>query len=127
MPQGSAPRRGPVGAAARGVPGTAPSARGARVRAVAELLARPRVVLERAAPRARDRLGVLLLDPPHHHAEVECLDDDTDTGWLENFIDRRRDLLGEAFLHLKAAREDVDDARNLRQPDDVLLGDVRNV
>ena len=37
------------------------------------------------------------------------------------------DLLGEPLLHLQAAREHLDDARQLGQPDDAAVRDVRDV
>ena len=46
---------------------------------------------------------------------------------IEHVLDRLRDLLGEPLLHLEPAREHLDDARQLREPDDAPVGDVRDV
>src|SRR5690606_19065691 len=42
-----------------------------------ELLARPQILQEHTLHRARDRLRVLLLHTPHHHAQVIRLADHT--------------------------------------------------
>src|SRR3954469_21272150 len=55
------------------------------------------------------------------------LDDDTDAARLEYFLDGARYLLGETLLHLEAAGEDLDDAWQLGQPDDLAVRDVANV
>ncbi len=41
--------------------------------------------------------------------------------------ERLGDLVGQPFLHLQAAREDLDEARDLAQPDDAALRDVGDV
>src|SRR3989344_4781274 len=43
------------------------------------------------------------------------------------FLDGLGDLLGHAFLDLNAARENIYDARNLREPDDSAVGDVSHM
>src|SRR5207247_3834579 len=80
----------------------------ARVGKVEELLPRLRVVLERSADRARDRLRVLFFDAAHHHAEVIRFDDDADARGLKHFVQGTGDLFRETLLHLEPARKDID-------------------
>jgi len=70
---------------------------------------------------------VLLAHPPHHHAQVLRLEDDGDAFRLEHLHERVSDLLRQVFLRLQAARIDIDDARDLREADDVLAGEVGDV
>ena len=55
------------------------------------------------APRIELVIGgrVLLGDPPHHHAQVDRLDDHRDALGLEHLLERLGDLRGEALLHLE--------------------------
>jgi DNA-binding transcriptional ArsR family regulator len=46
---------------------------------------------------------------------------------LEDLHERIRKLLTDALLHREAAREQPDEARQLRQPEDVLMGDVAHI
>src|SRR3569623_300160 len=49
-------------------------------------------------------------------------------GPAQRLVERRRDLRGEMLLRLQPMRECIDEARNLRQPDDAIdrrIGDVR--
>ena len=55
--------------------------------------------------------GVLFLDPAHHHAQVASLDHDADALRLDGFLDGLCDLHSQALLHLQAAGEDFDQAR----------------
>jgi hypothetical protein len=67
-----------------------------------ELGARHRAVAEGAEHVGGDGLRVLLLHPPHQHAEMHGLDHDADPARGERVVDRLRDLCGEALLHLEA-------------------------
>ena len=55
---------------------------------------------------------MLALDHDHHAQRIEVL------------LQRVRDLVGEALLHLQAAREHIHDARNLAQADHLVTRDV---
>src|SRR5256885_3055738 len=78
-----------------------------------EFIARLAVVAERAAQRAGDGLGVLLLYAAHHHAQVIRLDHDADARRLEDAAERIGNLIGEPLLDLEPPRKDLDDAGNL--------------
>src|SRR5579883_2515825 len=54
--------------------------------------------------------GVLLLDAAHHHAEVAGFDDHADALRRDDVLNGVGNLAGEAFLHLQAAGEDLDEA-----------------
>src|SRR5688572_4015280 len=101
--------------------------RPAVVRQVEEFLARLRIVPEHAAQCGRDGLGVLFLYSAHHHAQMVSFDDDADTEWIQNLAQGFGNLLGETLLHLKSLGENVDDARELRQPDNPAVRNVGNV
>src|SRR5205823_12277476 len=60
-----------------------------------ELVARLLAIPECAQHGAGDRAGVLLLDAPHHHAQVPRLADHADTLRLDRVLDRLGDLLGQ--------------------------------
>ena len=92
-----------------------------------ELLARSMIASEQPAYGTRDRLRVLLLDAAHHHAQVDGLDNDAHAVRLERVLDGLRDLLRQPLLHLKSACEDIHDPRELAQPHDPTVGDVRDV
>src|SRR5262245_6836918 len=92
-----------------------------------ELVARLRVAAE-APEQARGHGGrVLLLHAAHHHAEVRGVCHDAHALRGQDGLERLGDLLGETLLDLEAPREDVDDARDLREPDDAPVGDVGDV
>jgi hypothetical protein len=80
-----------------------------------------RVVLEDAEHRARDRDRVLFLDAAHRHAEVRSLHDDADAERPDLVAQRLGDLTGQSFLHLQAARKDLDQARDFAEPNDTAL------
>src|SRR5688572_10070465 len=92
-----------------------------------ELGARPRILVEHTTHRARDRDRILLLDAAHGHAQMGRLDDDRDAERLELLHQRLGDLRREPLLHLQPAREDVDDAGDLAQPDDLAVRNVGHV
>ena len=92
-----------------------------------ELVAGHRALAKLAAQCGGDRLGVLLLDAAHHHAQVDRLHHDADAAGSEHLVDRPGYLLGEPLLHLETAREDLDEARQLREPDDPPVRDVGDV
>src|SRR6185437_5354292 len=99
----------------------------AAVRQRQKLLARARVVPENARDGRRHRLRILLLNTAHHHAEMICFDHDAHAARLEHALNRFGDLLGEPLLHLQAARKHLDDARELGEPYDLVVRDVRDV
>ncbi len=70
---------------------------------------------------------MLLFDAAHHHAEVLGLEDDGDALGVDGVGDGVGDLAGEALLHLQAAGEDVDEAGNFAEADDLAVGDVGDV
>ncbi len=87
-----------------------------------------RVFAEAAADGGGDGDGAGLLDAAHGHAGVLGLHDDHHADGLEAVEERVGDLGGQALLHLQAAREGLDEARELRQPDDApALRDVGEV
>src|SRR5262249_54885233 len=92
-----------------------------------KLLTRLGVFSERAAQRAGDRLRVLLLDPAHHHAQVDGFDHDADAGGSEHLLDRRGDFFGEPLLNLQPPREDLDQTGELGEAYDTTIRDVRDV
>src|SRR5690606_13149672 len=92
-----------------------------------ELLARLQVLQEDARRGAGDRLRVLLLHAAHHHAQVVRLDDDAHALGPQRVPHRLRDLVRHPLLHLEPPREDLDDARQLRQADDLAVRDVGDV
>ena len=92
-----------------------------------ELRPGSRVVLEDAEHRARDRDRVLFLDAAHRHAQVRSLHDDADAERPDLVAQRLGDLAGQALLHLQAAREDLDQARDFAEPDDAALRYVSDV
>src|SRR5271169_3910532 len=88
----------------------------------------PRVLLlENANHGRRDGGGILLFDAAHHHAEVAGFDDDADALRCDGFLDRVGNLAGEALLHLQAAREDLDEARDFAESDHLAVGNVSDV
>ena len=78
-----------------------------------ELVSGPLVVEEDTAHGRSDRLGVLLLNAPHHHAQVIGLDDDAHPQRLRRVPYRLGDLLGESLLNLEPAGEHLDHASRL--------------
>lgn len=65
-----------------------------------------------------------LLDTAHRHAHVASLHHDGDTTRADGLHDGQGDLLCEAFLNLKAAREGFGDTSELAESEDELVGDV---
>ena len=55
------------------------------------------------------------------------LDDNNGTPRSQGLIERVGDLCGKTFLKLRPAGEAFDQMHYLREPDDTLLGHVRNV
>ena len=92
-----------------------------------KFLPRSRIPLECSCNRACYGDRMLLLYPTHHHAEVTCLDDDTDADGLQNRLQRIADLLTEAFLCLESTRVHVDDPWDLAEADDVLAWDIADM
>ena len=67
--------------------------------------------------------------PAHGHAHVLALKHRDDPARIEPLHQQVGDLGGQALLHLRAARVDLDEPRELGQPGDpaVLAGDVADV
>src|SRR5262245_14662014 len=87
-----------------------------------------RIVAERTDELGRDRGRAELLDPAQRHAHVLGLDHHGNAARIEDLLDRGRDLRGHVLLGLQASRIDVDEARELGEPDhaiDRLVGDMR--
>ncbi len=85
------------------------------------------LVAEAAEHRGGHGGRVLLLDAAHHHAQVPCLDHHAHALRLDDLLDGFGDLRGQPLLHLQAAREDLDQARQLAQPDHFALRNVGDV
>ena len=92
-----------------------------------ELLARARVVAHESVQRGGDRLRARLLHSAQRHAHVLGLDHDADALRLELTLEPVGDLGREPLLDLQRARVVLDDARELRQPDDLVVGQVGDV
>src|SRR5579863_2564929 len=60
------------------------------------------VLAKDAQHRARRCHRVLLLDAPHHHAEMPRFDDDADALRAQPLLDGVRDLAGQPLLNLQA-------------------------
>jgi len=85
------------------------------------------VVVKAAEHGRRDHHGILLLDAPHHHAQVLGLHDDAHALRVDGVLEDARDLLGHAFLDLEPPRKALDHARELAHPVHLVLGDVADV
>src|SRR5262245_29505158 len=81
----------------------------------AQLLGRIRLEASREA--SRDRRDAALLDAAHGHAHVLGFHHHGEAAGLQMIVHRGHDLGGQVLLGLQAARIDVDDAGELRQPD----------
>src|SRR5581483_12350590 len=103
----------------------APSPRAAVADLVEELAPKVGVVV-RAAPEGRRRPR-LLLDAAHLRAEVRRLEVDRDPAGVDQVDERVRDLLAQPLLDGEPPREQPDEARQLRDPDDLVAGDVADV
>src|SRR5690606_22356411 len=121
------PREAPVTSAV--CPASTPfsAAEPMRRRQPQELLARAKILQEDAPHRTRDRLRVLLLHAPHHHAEVVRLDHHAHALRLEDVPDRLRDLVRHPLLHLEPPGEHLHDPGELRESHDPPVRNVRDV
>src|SRR6266849_1334314 len=70
-----------------------------------KLVARLLIVTESAKHGARHRRTMLFFHPAHLHAEMAGFDNHADTLGSNFFLDGLRDLAGQAFLNLQAARK----------------------
>src|SRR4051812_27559285 len=87
-----------------------------------------RIVAERADELGRDRRGAELLHAAQRHAHVLGLEQDGDAAWIEDLVDRSRDLRSQALLRLQSPRIEIHKPRQLGEPDhtlDRLVGDMR--
>ena len=85
------------------------------------------VVTESSEHSAGDGLAVLFFDAAHLHAEVAGFDDYADALRGDFFLDGLGNLAGEALLYLQAAREHVNDAGDLAEAQDALVGKIGDV
>ena len=92
-----------------------------------ELAAQVGVVVEEAAPERRHRARAVLLDAAHLRAQVRRLETDGDAARLDQLDERVGDLLAHPLLHREAARVEADESRQLRDADDLVARDVRDV
>src|SRR5579864_2835498 len=70
---------------------------------------------------------MLLFYAAHHHAKISRLDHDTDTLRLNDLLDGFGNLSRQALLNLQAAGENLDEARNFAQPDNLTIRYVGDV
>src|SRR5271168_1020643 len=70
---------------------------------------------------------MLLLDTAHHHAEVLRFENHGDALRMNGVGDGVTDLRGEALLHLESAGEDVYEAGDLAESNDLPVRDVGDV
>ena len=66
-------------------------------------------------------------DAANRHAQVLGLDDDTDTAGCDLFLEPVGDLLGQSFLHLGAAGEQLDNSGQLGQAEYPVPGEIADV
>ena len=92
-----------------------------------ELLAGAGVVADEAAQRRGHGLGAELLHAAQRHAEVLGLENDADALGFELELEPVGDLRGQPFLDLQIAGEELDDAAELAQADDPLVGQIADV
>src|SRR4051812_15868387 len=92
-----------------------------------ELLTGAGIVADEPVQRRGDRAGAGLLHPAQRHAEVLGLEHDADALRLELIAQPSGDLCRQSLLHLQVAREQLDDPRKLRQPDDAVARQVADV
>ena len=85
------------------------------------------VVAELAVQRRGDRCGAGGADAANGHAQVLGLDDDTDAARRDLLLEPVGDLLGQPFLHLGAAGEQLDHPGQLGQAEDPLPGQVADM
>ena len=99
----------------------------ASMRESKEFIPRHWTIPELTSQGACDRLRVLLLDAAHHHAEMNCFDDDPDPTRVQHILNGLRYLLCKPLLHLQSARKDFNYSRQLGQPDNLSIRNVRDV
>src|SRR5712692_9521939 len=92
-----------------------------------KLIPRLLIVTERAEHGAGHRRAVLLLHAAHLHAEMAGFDNHANTLWSDFFLDGLGDLAGHALLNLQAAREHVNHAGNLAEPQHTLVRQLGHV
>ena len=92
-----------------------------------ELGARACVVTQEAVDGGRDGRAPGRADAALRHARVFADEDDTDAARIELFVQAVGDLVGEALLQLQPVRVEVDDAGELREPEDPRRGYVPDV
>src|SRR5919201_1081667 len=81
---------------------------------------------EQAEDRGRGHDGARLANPSHDRAQMSRLEYDANTLRLEVVLQEVGDLLGQPLLDLEPAGVCLDDARDLRQADNVAARDVGN-
>src|SRR5690348_5544731 len=85
------------------------------------------VVPERSEHGARYGSGMLLLDTPHHHAEMPGFANHAYADGVYQFLDGLSNLLRKTFLDLKASRECVYQPRDLAESDNLLIRQISDV
>lgn len=86
------------------------------------------VRFEHARKLGRDRCDILMVNASCGHALVLGIHKDCDASGLKCFSDAVCDLSRHGFLGLQTLAENLDDAGNLGNPDDLVrrhIGDVR--
>src|SRR6185312_4165215 len=70
---------------------------------------------------------MLLLHTAHHYAKVPRLNDHTYALGLDGALDGFRDLYRKPLLHLQTTGKNIDETRDLAQPDDLAVGNIRDM
>src|SRR6478735_4360639 len=91
-----------------------------------ELGARP-VLLKFARECGCSCDRMLLLNAAHDHAHVLRLEHHCHAQRFQGLVNTITDLDRQPFLYLQATSESVNYARNLREPDDVSVGNIRDM
>src|SRR6476646_1714653 len=92
-----------------------------------EFIPRHWAIAELTSQGACDSLRVLLLDSPHHHAQVDCFDDHSNSARFQHILDGLRHLFRKPLLHLQPARKDFNDSRQLGKTDNLPVRNVGNM
>ena len=82
---------------------------------------------EATAVSGCDREAAFVADATSNNTKVSCFDPDCHIGRFEIFLQSLKDLLCQAFLDLGTARKVIDDAIELGEADDALMGDISDV
>src|SRR5437764_12033167 len=94
---------------------------------VEKLAPQLRLLVVKAAPKGRHRARALFLDTAHLRAEMRRLDVHRHAARLDEIDQRIRDLLSETLLHGEATSIEPHESRQLRDPEDLVPSDVRDM